>query len=206
MKNIARPHSPLVAALAAMGFSASALAIIPSSSPYYVDPQNEYVHDATSGSIGTVNMIMCFMGALRPNATVNQGNYVALADESICQSNKSNAFQSGGSNGSQSNYMRAIVNSTRTSSSDPMQVKIWFENETRETALRLSSAVSTDSGSGAVRVVDTGTTDSLFSYNSGYFYRSDGTTNYCFDRAKANAASSVWRYGLYDSSGWSYPM
>ena len=100
------------------------------SSPYYTDPQSEYVQDATSDRIGTVNMIMCLLGALRPDAMVNAGNYVALADKTKCQSNKAGASNSGNSSGAvQANYMREIVNATRESNSSPMRVRIWFENQ-----------------------------------------------------------------------------
>ncbi len=239
------------------------------SSHYYTDPQSEYVQDATSDRIGTVNMIMCLLGALRPDAMVNAGNYVALADKTKCQSNKAVASNSSNSGGAvQANYMRGIVNATRASNSAPMRVRIWFENQedalsmdiyidltvseapsaanaygqftmnycgkdasggvpgclmkgrlaatasgisfyeqetggTRTTQLVLENSGATDSGSGAIRSVQPpgATVDNLFAYDASHFLRGDGTTNFCFTRDKNAAAGSVWRYGVYTSTG-----
>lgn len=102
-----------------------------STSAYNTDPQQSHVEDATSDGIGSVNMITCFMSSMRPDALVNQGNYVALVDKNKCdpkaQSSTSNSGSSGG--GSQAaNYMSAIVNSSRASNSDPMIAKIWVSD------------------------------------------------------------------------------
>src|ERR1022692_1189690 len=102
-----------------------------STSAYNTDPQQSHVEDATSDGIGSVNMITCFMSSMRPDALVNQGNYVALVDKNKCdpkaQSSTSNSGSSGG--GSQAaDYMTAIVNSTRASNSDPMIAKIWVSD------------------------------------------------------------------------------
>ncbi len=118
-------------ALAGLSFATPALAAPTGTSAYYADAQNEFVQDATTDRIGTVNMIMCILGALRPDALVNRGSYVALVDQSKCDSrNQASAANSGGASaGSQANYMRAIVNSTRASNGDPMIARVWFENE-----------------------------------------------------------------------------
>jgi hypothetical protein len=250
----------------------TAIATPTSTSPYYTDAQNEYVQDATTERIGTVNMIMCILGALRPDALVNQGDYVALVDESKCDSrSKASASNSGGgSAGSQANYMRAIVRSTRASNSAPMITRIWFENEAdgqamdiyihvtvtqaptgtnpfgvftmnycgkdpsggipgclfkgrlaatstglsfyeeeatggspNTTQLLLSNTGNVDTGSGAIRTVNqfSGTEAALFAFDTTHFLRGDGTTNYCFSRDKDDAQSSVWRYGVYDTTG-----
>lgn len=119
-----------IATLIAAGLAAPVLAVPTAGSEYDTDEQNEYVQDQTTERINTVNMIMCFMNALRPDAMVNEGNYVALADKNICdQNSRSSAANAGSSSsGSSSNYMRAVVNSSRASNSDPMRVKVWFEN------------------------------------------------------------------------------
>jgi hypothetical protein len=101
-----------------------------STSPYNTDPQHSYVEDATSKGIGQVNMITCLMSSMRPDALVNEGNYVALVDQSKCDPERSSTSNSGGSSdGAQAaNYLTAIVNSTRLSNNDPMIAKIWIDD------------------------------------------------------------------------------
>ncbi|HEV7612245.1 MAG TPA: hypothetical protein VGO37_10245 [Steroidobacteraceae bacterium] len=64
------------------------------------------------------------------------------------------------------------------------------------TAMALSAA-TTNSGSGTIASL--GGTSYNFAYNANYFRRSDGTTDECFDRSKANAQVSVWQYGTYNA-------
>ena len=73
-------------------------------------------------------------------------------------------------------------------------------------------ATSTTSGSGTMKVPDWSTSppgsqtfnfaydDSESSFPAGVFRRVKGTTDVCFDRSKANAKKSVWRYGVYDAN------
>jgi hypothetical protein len=72
------------------------------------------------------------------------------------------------------------------------------------TALAMSAS-STTSGQGTMNIAGgsgggTGSATFNFAYNSGYFRRSDGTVDECFDRSKANAAVSVWQYGTYNAN------
>jgi len=39
-----------------------------------------------------------------------------------------------------------------------------------------------------------------FAYNPGFFHRSDGTNDECFDRSQANATTAVWQYGTYNAN------
>jgi hypothetical protein len=100
------------------------------SSAYMTDEQHSYVQDQTSKGINLVNMIACFMNAMKPDAMVNAGNYIALIDEAKCDTNnRDNASNSGSSNSgsSASQYMTATLNSTRVSNDDPMIVKTWID-------------------------------------------------------------------------------
>ncbi len=107
-----------------------ALAAPPSTSAYATDVQHSHVEDATSQGIGQVNMITCIMHSLRPDALVNQGDYIALVDENACSPNKSSSGNSGGGDASQaSSYTTTVVNSSRTSNTDPMRVKVWLNEE-----------------------------------------------------------------------------
>lgn len=64
-------------------------------------------------------------------------------------------------------------------------------------ALKMT-ADSLSSGSGTI-VISSPATTFNFNYDPGYFRRSDGTNDQCFDRLKENAARSVWRYGTYSN-------
>lgn len=104
----------------------------PSTSAYITDTQNTYVQDATSESIGQVNMIACIMSSMRPDALVNQGPYIALVDQNKCDANKrSSTANSGAGDGASqaANYMTVTVNSTRASNSAPMLVSAWVADE-----------------------------------------------------------------------------
>ena len=56
---------------------------------------------------------------------VNSGNYIALIDSKVCSPNDGGGR--GGSSNSGSNYEPAVVNSARTDSTSPMNVKVWID-------------------------------------------------------------------------------
>jgi hypothetical protein len=120
----------------AAAFASPAFAVPPASSAYGTDAQSTHVEDATSESIGEVNMIVCIMAALRPDALVNEGDYIALVDKNKCDSNKRSSTSNSGasSDGAQAaaSYITAIVNSSRASNSEPMIVKTWLEMQGEE--------------------------------------------------------------------------
>lgn len=101
-----------------------------SGSAYATDPQHTHVEDATSRGINQVNMIMCFMSSMRPDALVNQGDYVALVDQGKCDPEARASTGNSGANNAGSNapsFMKAIVNSSRGTNTDPMRVRTWVE-------------------------------------------------------------------------------
>jgi hypothetical protein len=125
MSRCIRVLSALSLTIAASG----AWAAPPANSPYFTDVQTSQVQDATSQSIGQVNMITCVMSSMRPDALVNQGPYIALIDQNKCNAAKQTSTSNSGSSsgGTQApNYMTAVVNSTRASNSDPMIVAAWI--------------------------------------------------------------------------------
>src|SRR5262249_20426109 len=92
--------------------AATASASPPSTSAYFTDAQTSHVQDATSESIGQVNMITCVVHSMRPDALVNQGAYVALIDKNVCDAAKaSSTANSGDSSGASQapDYMTAVV-------------------------------------------------------------------------------------------------
>jgi hypothetical protein len=110
------------------GATSVAQASPPANSPYYTDAQTSQVQDATSQSIGSVNMIACIMQAMRPDALVNQGPYNALIDQNKCNAAKQNSTSNSSSAGAAQapDYMSAVVISTRASNSVPMTVSAWI--------------------------------------------------------------------------------
>src|SRR6185312_16423538 len=89
-----------LSALSLMIAAGSAWAAPPASSPYFTDGQSSQVQDATSQSIGQVNMITCIMSSMRPDALVNQGPYIALIDKNKCDAAKqTSTSNSGGATG-----------------------------------------------------------------------------------------------------------
>jgi hypothetical protein len=95
----------------------------PATSPYFTDTVNSYVQDQVSQDMSGLNDLLCFMGAMAPNLMVNSGDYIALVDFDSCESSGSG----GKSSNTGVNYMSVQVNSSRTSNSSPMQVKIWLD-------------------------------------------------------------------------------
>lgn len=135
-------------ALAAMFVGAAASAAPTSLSPYYTDTQNEFVQDATTDRIGTVNRILCIVGALRADALVNRGPYVALVDQFRCDTGTRAAASRSGdfAAGSQANHRRAVVHATRASNGDPMIARVWFENEDQGQAVDLHIHLTVSQG------------------------------------------------------------
>lgn len=94
-------------------------------------PREGHVADATSRGIQQVNQITCLMSAMRPDALVNKGAYVALVDESKCDQRRASGGASAGQSDSAqaASYMTSIVDSTRASNSDPMRARMWISME-----------------------------------------------------------------------------
>ncbi|HEX7639081.1 MAG TPA: hypothetical protein VF457_11850 [Burkholderiaceae bacterium] len=126
-------HKPSTLALAiAASLPVLAQAAPGADSAYMTDAQNTSVHDSTSQGVDQVNMITCVMSSMRPDALVNKGNYIALVDKNKCDtSSRTSASNSSDTSdsGSAPQYMSAVVNSTRTTDSDPMRVKAWIDNQ-----------------------------------------------------------------------------
>lgn len=136
-------RNPMVIALcSSLGLAASSTsyATPSTSSDYFTDTQNSHVQDNTSDGIDQVNMITCFMGAMRPDALVNEGNYIALVDEAKCDSaGRDSTSNSGSTNSgaSAAQYVTASVNSSRTSTTDPMIGKIWVDLSEQGQAMQI---------------------------------------------------------------------
>jgi len=128
------PRAIAVAAALAAACSAT-LAAPANTSAYRSDAQQSHVEDATSRGISQVNMITCIMSAMRPEALVNQGNYIALVDGNKCDPEaRASSSNSGADSASTSApaYKTAIVNSTRTSNDEPMRARTWIDEKEKD--------------------------------------------------------------------------
>jgi len=130
------PLRPSTLALALAAALPGLVAAAPgASSPYRTDAQHTHVEDATSRGVAQVNMITCFMSAMRPDALVNQGNYIALVDQKKCDPEARSSSDNSGSNNAGSSapsYMTATVDASRTTNADPMRVKVWVDEEEQD--------------------------------------------------------------------------
>ncbi len=180
-----------IASLATLvGVSGLAVATPPADSAYVTDAQSSHVQDATSDSIGQVNMITCIMSSMRPDALVNQGPYIALVDQNKCDSSKQSSTANSGDSagGAQApNYMTAVVDSTRASNSDPMITKAWISIKQDTTPVTVfvhisaTEAPSLANPYGAFRIDYCGRPDSAGSgacMMNGFMQGGSGTLSY----------------------------
>ena len=117
----------LIVLLSAAGVAVPALAQAPTTGAYVTDLANTYVQDQVLDSIGSVNTVMCFMSSLRAEQKVNQGAYVALVDGNKCDNKGSAGETTAAGADAAVDYVKAIVNSTR-SGTDPMEIKTWMKS------------------------------------------------------------------------------
>jgi hypothetical protein len=118
---------------AAIGFALSpvaALAAPPAGSPYNTDPQNSHVFDQTSQAIQQVNTITCYVASMRPDLMVNQGDYIALVNQTHCDPNSSASASASSSGGADAaSYQPVIVKSTRADNNSPMMGAVWIDQD-----------------------------------------------------------------------------
>ncbi len=121
----------LIALAACAAWTPCAWAAVPTSGAYVTDAQSTWVQDRVGDRINTVNMIMCIMGAMRSDAMVNKGAYLALVDQKKCSgrgdSGKSNNTSAGQSNAT--SFMNAVVESTQATTTAPLIMKAWITDE-----------------------------------------------------------------------------
>lgn len=115
-------------------------AAIPSTAPYNTDTTNTYVQDQTSQAMGQLNNILCYIGGMDPAEMVNAGDYIALIDQKACNPNDGGG--QGGNTNSGSNYQPVTVNSSRTDSSSPMNVKVWIDQPKNNSTIKAYASAS----------------------------------------------------------------
>jgi hypothetical protein len=119
-----------------VGFFTARATSFSATSDYNTDKTNVYVQERSAEQFDTINNILCMMGQSKYDAMLNKGDYLALVDQNVCDSTKSNASSAGqSSQASQSSganmpsYMKFTVNSSRVDNNSPEIVKVWIHQE-----------------------------------------------------------------------------
>ena len=118
------------------------MAQVPATSAYNTDKAEFFLEDEVNNALSTPDMIMCFMGALRPDLMVGKGatptsevTYLALVDEAQCDSEsvaqgpQNQSAAAGAASNAKSasiSYTEAIVSVSKASVTAPMIVKAWI--------------------------------------------------------------------------------
>ena len=118
------------------------MAQVPATSAYNTDKAEFFLEDEVNNALSTPDMIMCFMGALRPDLMVGKGatptsevTYLALVDEAQCDSEsvaqgpQNQSAAAGAASNAKSasiSYTEAIVSVSKASTTAPMIVKAWI--------------------------------------------------------------------------------
>jgi hypothetical protein len=86
-----------------------------SATQYETDPQNFYVDgQSINEALGTVNNIICYIGAMRPDAFVNDGAYAATIYEEDCKTGAADASSEQSSATATSSSSSSTASSTTT--------------------------------------------------------------------------------------------
>jgi len=118
--------------------SLPSFAAVPSDSRYNTDTTNIFLEDPLNDATDTPNMILCFMGNVGVNLMLNQGNFKALVNDTLCdqggrtksgpQSSDANAAASQNAQSSAPEFIEVVGNGTRADNSSPMIGKVWVPN------------------------------------------------------------------------------
>ena len=118
--------------------SLPSFAAVPSDSRYNTDETNIFLEDPLNDATDTPNMILCFMGNVGVDLMVNQGNFKALVNDTLCdqggrtksgpQSSDANAAASQSAQSSAPDYIEVVGNGTRADNSSPMIGTVWVPN------------------------------------------------------------------------------
>jgi hypothetical protein len=125
--------------------------LIQAATNYETDEQYFYVDEPLNDSLQSASMIMCIMSSMRPDAFVNDGNYIAAINLEDCNKeaesesdsaqqvatkkqdrvNDKNKQAAGASSNKgerkdQKSIMESLVNVTRNSKEDPVITKAWI--------------------------------------------------------------------------------
>lgn len=106
-------------------------------SDYKADKIQVWVSERSAEAFNEINNILCMMAQSKYDTLLNQGVYVALVDQTQCDSNKADASSAGQSSQNQSSsatmpdYMTFTVDATRVDNSSPEYVKVWVHQKAK---------------------------------------------------------------------------
>jgi len=109
----------------------------PAASDYTNDRINVYVEERSAEAFDTINNILCMMGQTKYDVMLNKGAYIALVDNNVCSSNKSDASsaaqdsQNQSSSSNMPDYSTFVVDSYRVDDNSPQYSEIWVHEKAR---------------------------------------------------------------------------
>ncbi len=108
---------------------------ISSASDYKADKTQVWVSERSADAFNQINNILCMMAQSKFDEMLNKPDYVALVDQTQCDTSKSDASSAAQDSQNQSSsadmpdYMTFIVNSTRADNNSPEYVNIWIHQK-----------------------------------------------------------------------------
>lgn len=127
--------SPTISAGKAISLLSKAISSDTSTS-YYTDPLNVYVHDGSMEALDTINEILCMFDQTKyaDISLVNKGAYIALVDAKSCKKSEDKSdTQNNQSSGADADELEIwTVISERASDSAPQIIKVWLEEKARD--------------------------------------------------------------------------
>jgi hypothetical protein len=149
---------------------------IQAATDYEADEQIFHVDEPLNDALDDANFIICIMSSMRPDAFVNDGNYIAALNLDDCFAQQNQAFdeqakakptqvgdknkQAAGDSGSQGEQkdkkpiMESLLNVTRNSTTDPVITKAWIGHNAPEmegkvyTRIKQTAGMSKDAPNG----------------------------------------------------------
>jgi hypothetical protein len=100
-------------------------------SDYKADKTQVYVSERSAEAFNEINNILCMVSQTKGDAMLNKGAYVALVDQTQCDTSKSDASSAGQDSQNQSSssnmpdYTTFTVLATRTDNNSPEYLKVW---------------------------------------------------------------------------------
>jgi hypothetical protein len=106
-------------------------------SDYKADKTQVWVSERSAEAFNEINNILCMISQSKLDVMLNQGAYVALVDQTQCDSSKSDASSAGQDSQNQSSsttmpdYMTFTVDATRADNSSPEFAKVWVHSKAK---------------------------------------------------------------------------
>jgi hypothetical protein len=106
-------------------------------SDYKTDKTQVWVSERSAEAFETINNILCVVGQTKYDSMLNKGPYVALVDETLCDSTKSDASNAGGGSENQSSstgmpdYTTFTVDVTRADNASSQIGKVWVHEKAK---------------------------------------------------------------------------